>query len=67
MRSSNTSASSNDDVIPNFATGADQPVAKQLITLPNSIAELTSQLLNAISGGHPVMRLFPAWVSYAES
>ena len=44
---------SDDEVIPNFITGADQPVA------PWSLV--------AISGGHLVMRLFPAQVSYPES
>ena len=34
---------SNDDVIGNFPTGADQPVANQPIPIPNSIAELTNQ------------------------
>ena len=38
------------DVIPNFTTEADQPVAQYSLAV--------------ISGGHPVMRLFPAWVSY---
>ncbi len=34
---------SNGDVVPNFTTEADQPVANK----PNSIAELTNQSLNA--------------------
>ncbi len=37
---------SNDDVIPNFTTEADQPVANKPIPIPNSIAELTNQSLN---------------------
>lgn len=36
-----------DPAIPTFAMEADQPVANQPIPIPNSIAELTSQSLNA--------------------
>ncbi len=38
---------SNDDVIPNFTTDSHQPVANKPIPIPNSIAELTNQSLNA--------------------
>ncbi len=44
---SNITPPSNDDVLPNFTSEADQPVAYQSIPIPNSIAELTNQSLNA--------------------
>ncbi len=34
-------------IIPNFTTEADQPVANKPIAIPNPIAELSNQSLNA--------------------